>query len=100
MPDTPMADTPVTEVRGAAGESILFDGTTVAKYRHHGKDEAARNPVSTFRELRITEKKSLFGKPRTPRQFTALLVISSIMSLTVDEAGKADLEAMVAGFRS
>lgn len=57
---------PATEVHGANGESIVFDGTTVTKFRHHGKDEAARNPVSTFRELQVKENTSLFGKPRTP----------------------------------
>uniref|UniRef100_UPI003D8BDB01 hypothetical protein n=1 Tax=Gordonia sp. B7-2 TaxID=3420932 RepID=UPI003D8BDB01 len=94
-----MSETPVSEVHGANGESILCDGLTVAKFRHHGKDEAARNPVSTFRELKISENTSLFGKPRKPREFTVLLAMSSIMSLTVDEAGKTAIESMVAGFR-
>ncbi|MDY6811918.1 hypothetical protein GIY30_07585 [Gordonia sp. HNM0687] len=94
-----MSEIPKTEVRGVDGESIVCDGITVSKFRHHGKDEAARNPVSTFRELQIKEKTSLFGKPRSPRQFAVLLVMSSIMSLTVDEAGKAAMEAMVDGFR-
>ncbi|GAB91669.1 hypothetical protein [Gordonia rhizosphera] len=93
-----MSQMPMIEIHGADGESILCDGITVAKFRHHGKDEAARNPVSTYRELQVKEKTSLFGKPRSPRQFTALLVMSSIMSLTVDENGKAALEAMVDGF--
>ncbi len=93
-----MSQMPMIEIHGADGESILYDGITVAKFRHHGKDEAARNPVSTYRELQVKEKTSLFGKPRSPRQFTALLFMSSIMSLTVDEDGKTALEAMVDGF--
>lgn len=84
------------EVQGSEGESLVFDGATVAKFKHHGKLEAARNPVSTFREVRIKERTSLFGKPKTPREFDVLLAMSSIMSLTVDEAGKAAVESLVA----
>ncbi|MBS1672730.1 MAG: hypothetical protein JSS74_02060 [Actinobacteria bacterium] len=82
------------EVIGADGESILYDGATVAKFKHHGKQETARNPVSTYREVRIKERTSLFGKPRDPREFEVLLAMSSIMALTVDEAGKAQVEAL------
>lgn len=89
----------MTEVIGQGGESFVFDGVTVTKFRHHGKDEAARNPVSTFREVSIKEKTSIFGKPKSPRQFDVLLAMSSFMSLTVDEGGKAGIEAMVAQIR-
>lgn len=84
------------EVTGADGESIVFDGATVAKFKHHGKLETARNPVSTYREVRIKERTSLFGKPRDPREFEVLLAMSSIMSLTVDEVGKAEVEKLAA----
>lgn len=84
------------EVIGAEGESIVFDGATVAKFKHHGKLESARNPVSTYREIRIKERTSLFGKPREPREFEVLLAMSSIMSLTVDEAGKGEIEKLAA----
>ncbi|MBO9625289.1 MAG: hypothetical protein J7484_02820 [Microbacterium sp.] len=84
------------EVQGADGESIVFDGATVAKFKHHGKLETARNPVSTFREVRVSQRKSLFGKAKTPAEFEVLLAMSSIMALTVDEAGKAALESLVA----
>ncbi|VXB20375.1 conserved hypothetical protein [Microbacterium sp. 8M] len=84
------------EVTGADGESIVFDGATVAKFKHHGKLETARNPVSTYREVRIKERTSLFGKPRDPREFEVLLAMSSIMSLTVDEAGKTEVERLAA----
>lgn len=90
----------MSEVVGMNGESIVFDGATVAKFRHHGKDEAARNPVSTFRECTIKEKTSLLGKPKKPPQFDVLLAMSSFMSLTVDEAGKSAVEALVAEVRS
>jgi hypothetical protein len=84
------------EVTGADGESIVFDGATVAKFKHHGKLETARNPVSTYREVRIKERTSLFGRPRDPREFEVLLAMSSIMSLTVDEAGKTEVERLAA----
>lgn len=84
------------EVTGADGESIVYDGATVTKFKHHGKLETARNPVSTYREVRIKERTSLFGKPRDPREFEVLLAMSSIMSLTVDETGKAQVEALAA----
>ena len=84
------------EVTGADGESIVYDGATVTKFKHHGKLETARNPVSTYREVRIKERTSLFGKPRDPREFEVLLAMSSIMSLTVDEAGRSEIERLAA----
>ena len=84
------------EVQGLNGESLVFDGATVAKFRHHGKEEAARNPVSTFREVQVKEQTKLFGKQKDPRRWDVLLAMSSIMSLTVDEAGVAEVEALVA----
>lgn len=86
----------VHEVRGNDGESLLFDGATVAKFRHHGKEEAARNPVSTFREVRVKPATKLFGRPKVPAEYEVLLAMSSIMSLTVPEESKADLDAFVA----
>lgn len=88
------------EIKGANGESIVYDGTTVAKYRHFGKDEAARNPVSTFRDLTFSQKTSLFGKVKNPDEWDALLAMGSFMSLTVDAEGKAELERLVAELRS
>ncbi|EGD55694.1 hypothetical protein [Gordonia neofelifaecis] len=84
------------EIQGANGESIVYDGATVAKFKHAGKQETARNPVSTYREVRIKEKTSLFGKPRSPREYDVLLAMSSIMSLTVDDAGRVAVEELVA----
>ncbi|MCE4027554.1 MULTISPECIES: hypothetical protein [unclassified Microbacterium] len=84
------------EVSGADGESIVYDGATVTKFKHQGKLETARNPASTYREIRIKERTSLFGKPRDPREFEVLLAMSSIMSLTVDEAGRSEIERLAA----
>jgi hypothetical protein len=81
------------EVTGTNGESLLFDGATVAKYRHHGKDEAARNPVSTYREVRIKHKGGKRGREGT---YEVMLAMSSFMALSVPESGKADLDALVA----
>ncbi|WP_336791580.1 MULTISPECIES: hypothetical protein [Gordonia] len=88
------------EVIGANGESLVFDGVTVAKFKHHGKEETARNPVSTYREVSIKEKTSLFGKPKNPRQFDVLLAMSSFMALTVDEHGRAQVDELVARLES
>ncbi|GEE02487.1 hypothetical protein nbrc107696_29330 [Gordonia spumicola] len=88
------------EVLGANGESIVFDGVTVAKFKHHGKEETARNPISTFRDVTVKEKTSLFGKPKSPREFEVLLAMSSFMALTVDERGKAQIDELVARLRA
>ena len=84
------------EVQGLNGESIVFDGTTIAKFKHHGKQETARNPVSTYRETSVKQATKLFGKPKVPAEYEVLLACSSIMSLTVPEEGKADLDAFIA----
>jgi len=68
------------EIRGEGGESILFDGASVAKFRHDGKEESARNPASTFREARVSPKKT---KP------------STIFSLTIPESEKPKLDELV-----
>ena len=90
----------MVEITGADGESIVHDGATVAKFKHHGKQETARNPVSTFRELRISQKKSLLGKVKDPDRYDALLAMSSLMTLNVDAEGKAALEALAAELQS
>lgn len=86
----------MVEIKGADGESIVFDGATVAKFKHHGKQETARNPASTFRELRVSQKKTLLGKVKDPDRYDALLAMGSIMTLSVDAEGRAALEALAA----
>ena len=81
------------EVKGADGEGLLYDGATVAKFRHNGMDEAARNPVSTYREIRVTHKPAKRGRPG---QYEVLLAMASFMSLTVEESEKPRLDAFVA----
>jgi len=79
------------EVTGTNGERLLFDGATVAKFRHNGLQEAARNPVSTYRELRVTHRPGKRGKPDT---YEVLLAMSSFMSLTIDASQKPQLDAL------
>lgn len=81
------------EVRGLNGESLLYDGATVAKFRHDGKDEAARNPVSTYRQVQVKHKEGKRGKEG---RYEVLLAMSSFMSLSIPEAEKARLDELVA----
>ncbi|GAA3194899.1 hypothetical protein [Actinocorallia longicatena] len=79
------------EVRGLNGESLVFDGATVTKFRHNGSDQAARNPISTFRELQVKHKPGKRGKEG---RYDVLLAMSSFMSLSVPESGLASLEEL------
>jgi hypothetical protein len=81
------------EVRGEGGESILYDGASVAKFRHDGKEEVARNPVSTFREVRIKPRKR--KKRDVEQRYDVLLACSTIFSLTVPESEKPKLDELV-----
>jgi hypothetical protein len=85
------------EVRGEGGESLVHDGATVAKFRHDGKDEAARNPVSTYREIRIKPRKR---KGDAEQEYDVLLAMSSIMSLRVRESERAALDELVAALEA
>lgn len=80
------------EIKGDGGESILFDGASVAKFRHDGKEEVARNPVGTFREVRVKARKAKRG--REP-QYDVLLACASIFSLTIPESEKPKLDDLV-----
>ncbi|WP_394552470.1 hypothetical protein ACDF64_16660 [Agromyces sp. MMS24-JH15] len=85
--------TVMIEVKGANGESLLYDGATVAKFRHNGMQEASRNPVSTYRGIQVAHRPGKRGKPDT---YEVLLTMSAFMSLTVEESQKAQLDALVA----
>ena len=82
------------EIKGEGGESILFDGASVAKFRHNGMQEVARNPVSTYRETRVKAKK--VKKRDTVQRYDVLVACSTIFSLTITEAEKAKLDDLVA----
>ena len=79
------------EVKGLNGESLLYDGATVTKFRHNGNDEAARNPASTYREAQVKHKQGKRGKPDT---YEVLLAMSSFMSLTIDATHKRQLDEL------
>ncbi len=81
------------EVMGADGESIVFDGATVAKFKHHGKEETARNPVSTYREVRVKARKR---KGDAVQEYDVLLAMSSIMALRIAEPEREKLDRLVA----
>jgi hypothetical protein len=82
------------EIKGEGGESILFDGASVAKFRHNGMEEVARNPVSTYRETRVKAKKR--KKRDAHQRYEVLLACSAILSLTITESEKPKLDALVA----
>ena len=90
------------EIKGERGESLLFDGASVAMFRHDGKQEVARNPASTFREARIKPKK--MKKRDVTQRYDVLVACATIFSLTIPESEKpkvdelvAELERLVAG---
>ncbi|GAA1958905.1 hypothetical protein [Agromyces allii] len=81
------------EVKGANGERLLFDGASVAKFRHNGLEEVARNPVSTYRSIQVKHRPGKRGRPDT---YEVLLAMASFMSLTVDDEQKPRLDDLVA----
>ena len=64
------------EIKGEGGESLLFDGASVAKFRHHGKEESARNPASTFREVRVSPRKQKRRERGQEQRYDVLLACS------------------------
>lgn len=85
------------EVKGLNGESLVFDGATLAKYRHNGSDEAARNPVSTYREVKVKHKPGKRGKEG---QYDVLVAMSSFMSISLAESAKPSLDELVAALEA
>ncbi|MRX45380.1 hypothetical protein [Agromyces kandeliae] len=81
------------EVTGTNGDRLVYDGATVAKFRHNGMHESARNPVSTYREIRVTHRP---GKRGRPDSYEVLLAMAAILTLTIDQSQKAHLDALVA----
>ena len=86
------------EVQGSDGESLVFDGTSIAKYRHFGKQEAARNLARTFRDAQVTPRKR---KKKDPEQrYDVLLACGAFFSLTITEAQLPEVEQLVAALRA
>ena len=84
------------EIKGEGGESLLFDGASVAKFRHDGKEESARNPASTYREVRVSPKKQRRKQRGQEQRYDVLLACSTIFSLTIVESEKPKLDELVA----
>lgn len=87
----------VIELKGSNGESLLLADGSLTKFRHNGLDEAARNPVSTYREVQVRHKPGKRGKEG---RYDVLVAMSSLMSLSVPESAKADLDALVAALEA
>lgn len=85
------------ELKGLNGESIVFDGATVAKFRHNGLDEAARNPVSTYREVQVKHKPGKRGKEG---RYDVMVVLASFLSISVPEDAKDTLDELVAALEA
>ncbi len=83
------------EIKGEGGESLLFDGASVAKFRHDGKEESARNPASTFREVRVSPKKQKKKERDQEQRYDVLLACSTIFSLTILASEKPKLDELV-----
>lgn len=88
------------EVKGRNGESIVFDGTFVSKFRHDGKDEAAKNPASTYRQCDVKAKKRKKRDADAEQEYDVMLAMASFMSLTIGEADRPQLEALVAALEA
>ncbi|RXZ49859.1 hypothetical protein [Agromyces binzhouensis] len=81
------------EVTGTNGDRLVYDGASVAKFRHNGLQESVRNPISTYREIRVTHRP---GKRGRPDSYEVLLAMAAFISITVDQSQKARLDALVA----
>lgn len=81
------------QVNGEGGESIVFDGVTVSKYLHDGKEQAATNLATTYRETRVTPKKAKAGEEQ---RYDVLIACGTIFSLTVPESETSKLAELVA----
>jgi len=79
-------------VDGCNGESISLDGLYILKFRHHGKDQAARNLAHTFRGATVTAKKR---QRNTPQKYDVMIACSSFMSLTILETERPALDALI-----
>lgn len=85
------------ELKGLNGGSLVFDGATLAKFRHHGLDEAASNPVSTFREVQVKHKPGKRGKEG---RYDVMVAMASFMALSIAEDAKAQLDELVAALEA
>ncbi|WP_320668593.1 hypothetical protein [Patulibacter defluvii] len=85
------------ELKGLNGESLIHDGATLAKFRHGGREEAARNPLSTFREAQVKHKPGKRGKPG---RYEVLIAMAAFFALSVEEERKPELDALIAALES
>lgn len=88
------------EVKGLDGESIVFDGTTVAKWRHGGKQEVARNLATTFRQCDVTVRKKGRKERDLPDRYDVMLACSAFFSLTIEADQRPLLDELVAALEA
>lgn len=83
------------EVTGENGESLILDGGFLIKMRHFGKQEAARNPISTFREyqLKVKEKQGV-------RRYELLIACQAFFSLTFLEDSKPAFDELITALQA
>jgi len=84
----------VIEVKGLNGESLIYDGATLTKFRHNGLEEAMRNPVSSYRQTQVKAKKR--KKETDEQQYEVLIACQGFFSLTITEAAKPVLDDLIA----
>jgi hypothetical protein len=82
----------VIHVNGNNGESITLDGPFVHKFQHHGKDEAARNLASTYRNSTIKARKRKGG---AAQEYDVMIACSSFVSLTITESERPRLDELI-----
>lgn len=85
------------EVKGLDGESLLYDGSTVSKFRHHGKEQSVRVLASTYREAQVKHKEA---KRKNPERYEALLAMGSFLALTFPVEEKPQWDALIAALES
>ena len=85
---------------GHNGESIVFDGNFVSKFKHDGKEETAKNPASTYRQCDVKPRKRKKRDTEKEQEYDVMLAMSSFMTLTIGESAKHDLDSLIAALEA
>jgi hypothetical protein len=97
------------EVRGVDGSSILYDGSTVTKFRSNGMQEVMRNPASTFRQVDVTPRKpkrkgwlrrAAVDVEPEEQQYDVALAMAGIFMLVITENERPKLDQLVESLKS
>lgn len=83
-------------VKGKNGESLVLNDGVIAKWRHNGMQEVARNLASTYRQTDIAPMtKGVFSKKPTG-ELMVTIACGAIFGLVIDEATRPALDVLVA----